>query len=51
MVFLGRLAVGRRPAGPVTPAELDHAPERKVSASPIAAALDLITAFEKEAAE
>ena len=44
-------SVGRLPAGPVTPAELDNAPERKVPASPIAAALDLITAFEREAAE
>ncbi len=44
-------SVGRLPAGPVTPAGLDHAPGRKVPASPIGAALDLITAFEKEAAE
>ena len=44
-------SVGRLPAGPVTPADLDHAPGRKVSASPIGAALDLITAFENEAAE
>ena len=44
-------SVGRLPAGPVTPADLDHAPGRKVPASPIGAALDLITAFEKEAAE
>ncbi len=44
-------SVGRLPAGPVTPAELDNAPERKVPASPIGAALDLITGFENEAAE
>ena len=44
-------SVGRLPAGPVTPVELDHAPGRKVPASPIGAALDLITAFENEAAE
>ncbi len=44
-------SVGRLPAGPVTPADLDNAPGRKVPASPIGAALDLITAFEREAAE
>ncbi len=44
-------SVGRLPASPVTPAELDHAPGRKVPASPLGAALDLITAFENEAAE
>ncbi len=44
-------SVGRLPAGPVTPADLDHAPGRKVPASPIGAALDLITAFEREVAE
>ena len=44
-------SVGRLPASPVTPAELDHASGRKVPASPIGAALDLITAFENEAAE
>ncbi len=44
-------SVGRLPAGPVTPADLDHAPGRKVPASPIGAALDLITAFENEAGE
>ncbi len=44
-------SVGRLPASPVTPAELDHAPGRKVPASPIGAALDLITTFENEAAE
>ena len=44
-------SVGRLLASPVTPAELDHASGRKVPASPIGAALDLITAFENEAAE
>ncbi len=44
-------SVGRLPAGPVTPADLDHAPGRKVPASPIGAALDLITAFENELGE
>ncbi len=42
-------SVGRLPATPLTPAELDHAQGRKVPASPIGAALDLITAFENEA--
>ncbi len=44
-------SVGRLPAGPVTPAELDHAPERKVPASPIGAALDLVVCFERERAK
>ncbi len=35
-------SVGRLPATPLTPAELDHAPGRKVPASPIGAALDLL---------
>ncbi len=36
-------SIARLPAGPVVPAELDHTPMRKVPASPIGAALDLIT--------
>ena len=44
-------SVGRLPASPVTPAELDHASGRKVPASPLGAALDLITAFENKTAE
>ena len=44
-------SVGRLPAGPVPPADLDQSRGRKVPASPIGAALDLITAFEKEAAK
>ncbi len=39
-------SVGRLPASPVIPADLDHAPGRKVPASPIGAALDLIQSFE-----
>ena len=44
-------SVGRLPASPVTPADLDHALGRKVPASPIGAALDLITAFENKSGE
>ncbi len=44
-------SVGRLPAGPVAPVELDHAPGQKVPASPIAAALDLVSVFERERAE
>ena len=44
-------SVGRQPAGPVAPAELDHAPGQKVPASPIGAALDLVVLFERERAE
>ena len=44
-------SVGRLPAGPVTPAELDNAPEQKVPASPIGAGLDLITTFENKTTE
>ena len=40
-------SVGRLPASPVAPADLDHAPGQKVPASPIAAALDLLRRFEK----
>ncbi len=41
-------SAGRLPADPV---DLDHALGQKVPASPIGAALDLITSFEKEAVE
>ena len=44
-------SVGRLPTIPVGPADLDHPPEQKAPASPIGAALDLITTFEKEVAE
>ncbi len=40
-------SVGRLPAGPVAPVELDHAPGQKVPASPIGAALDLLRHFEE----
>ncbi len=40
-------SVGRLPAGPVAPADLDHAPGQKVPASPIGAALDLVRLFEE----
>ena len=44
-------SVGRLPAGPVAPVELDHAPGQKVPASPIGAALDLVSSFERKPAE
>ncbi len=44
-------SVGRLPAGPVAPVDLDHAPGQKVPASPIGAALDLVFAFERERSE
>ncbi len=44
-------SVGRLPAGPVAPVDLDHAPGQKVPASPIGAALDLVSAFERERSE
>ena len=40
-------SVGRLPAGPVAPVELDHVPGQKVPASPIGAALDLLRRFEE----
>ncbi len=40
-------SVGRLPASPVAPVDLDHAPGQKVPASPIGAALDLLRRFEK----
>ncbi len=40
-------SVGRLPAGPVAPADLDGAPGQKVPASPIGAALDLLRRFEE----
>ncbi len=40
-------SVGRLPAGPVAPSELDHAPGQKVPASPIGAALDLLRSFDE----
>ena len=41
-------SVGRLPAGSVAPADLDWASEPRVPASPIAAALDLVLALERE---
>ncbi len=40
-------SVGRLPAGPVAPVDLDNAPGQKVPASPIGAALDLLRRFEE----
>ena len=39
-------SVGRLPASPVAPADLEQAPGQKVPASPIGAALDLLRRFE-----
>ena len=44
-------SIGRLPPGPVTPADLDHAPGQKVPASPIGTALDLVCAFQRRSAE
>ncbi len=44
-------SVGRLPAGPVAPVELDHVPDQKVPASPIGAALDLVSSFDRKPAE
>jgi hypothetical protein len=43
-------SVGRLPAGPVLPVDLDHAQSQKVPASPIGAALDLVSSFERRQA-
>lgn len=40
-------SVGRLPENPVTPADLDWGQPAKVPASPIGAALDLVSSFEK----
>ncbi len=40
-------SVGRLPAGPVAPVDLDYGPGQKVPASPIAAALDLLRRFDE----
>ena len=39
-------SVGRLPASPAAPANLDHVPGQKVPASPIGAALDLVSSFD-----
>ncbi len=44
-------SVGRLPAGAMAPVDLDHASGQKVPASPIGAALDLVSVFERKPAE
>ncbi len=44
-------SVGRLPAGPVTPVDLENFQPGRVPASPIGAALDLVVLFERERAE
>ncbi len=44
-------SIGRLPAGPVTPADLEGPRPGRVPASPIGAALDLVSAFERKSAE
>ncbi len=44
-------SVGRLPAGPVTPADLEDPQPGRVPASPIGAALDLVSSFEREPSE
>ncbi len=41
-------SIGRLPAGPVTPANLESPRPARVPASPIGAALDLVSSFERE---
>jgi ribonucleoside-diphosphate reductase alpha chain len=40
-------SIGRLPDGPVTPADLDQGQPARLPASPIGAALDLVSSFEK----
>ncbi len=44
-------SVGRLPAGPVTPADLEGPRPGQVPASPIGVALDLVSVFERERAK
>jgi hypothetical protein len=44
-------SIGRLPAGPVTPADLEAPRPGRVPASPIGAALDLVSVFERKPAE
>ncbi len=44
-------SVGRLPAGPVTPVDLENFQPGRVPASPIGAALDLVSVFERKPAE
>jgi ribonucleoside-diphosphate reductase alpha chain len=39
-------SIGRLPEGPVTPADLDEGKPARIPASPIGAALDLVTSLE-----
>ena len=41
-------SIGRLPAGPITPADLESPQPGRVPASPIGAALDLVSSFERE---
>ncbi len=44
-------SIGRLPAGPVTPADLEGPRPGRVPALPIGAALDLVSVFERKSAE
>ncbi len=44
-------SIGRLPTGPVTPADLESPRPGRVPASPIGAALDLVSSFERKPAE
>ncbi len=44
-------SIGRLPAGPVTPADLEGPRPGRVSASPIGAALDLVSSLKRERAK
>ena len=44
-------SIGRLTSGPVTPADLEGPGSGRVSASPIGAALDLVSSFERKPAE
>ncbi len=44
-------SIGRLPSGPVTPADLEDPQPSRVPASPIGAALDLVSSFETEPSE
>ncbi len=44
-------SIGRLPASPVTPADLEGPRPERVPASPIGAALDLVSSFEQKSAK
>ena len=44
-------SVGRLPASPIAPADLDEPQGQKLPASPIGTALDLVSSFEREPVE